>query len=114
MIILVDMDGVICTEEKTFERPLAKPLPGARDSLNALRNAGHKIVVYTARTWSELEVTKKWLEDNEIPYDGIHMGKPVADRFIDDRAIGFTNWESILNEMSLDIGDSATVKKELK
>jgi uncharacterized HAD superfamily protein len=95
MTILVDLDGVICTEEKTFERALARPLPGAKEGLTRLREQGHTVIIYTARSWSELRMTKDWLDGHGIPYDGIQMGKPVADRFIDDRAVAFTDWASI-------------------
>jgi hypothetical protein len=102
MNILIDMDGVICTEEKTFERSLAKPIPGAKEALESLRAEGHQIIIYTARTWSELAMTKFWLEKYEIPFDGIHMGKPVADRIVDDRAIAFNGWPAALEVLSKD------------
>ena len=100
MNILVDMDGVICTEEKTFERSLAKPLMGARESIALLRQQGHKVVIYTARGWPELEMTKNWLEANGIIVDGIHMGKPVADKIVDDRAINFHGWPDALEALT--------------
>lgn len=102
MNILIDMDGVICTEEKTFERALARPLPGAKESLEQLKLVGHQVIIYTARSWSELEMTKAWLSNHDIPYDGLHMGKPVADRIIDDRAIPFIGWPSALESLSKD------------
>ncbi|MBD8873123.1 hypothetical protein [Rhodanobacter sp. DHB23] len=100
MHLLIDMDGVICTEEKTFERALAKPIEGAAQALAALRDAGHQIIIYTARSWSELAMTKDWLERNGVPYDGLHMGKPVADRIIDDRAIPFSGWPAAIEMLS--------------
>lgn len=100
MNILLDMDGVICTEEKTFERSLAKPLPGAKESIALLRQQGHKVVVYTARSWSELEMTKNWLESHQIVVDGIHMGKPIADKIVDDRAINFHGWPAALESLT--------------
>lgn len=100
MNILLDMDGVICTEEPTFERFLAKPIPGARESISLLREQGHKVIVYTARSWSELEITKRWLDLNNIVVDGIHMGKPVADRIVDDRAINFNGWPAALESLT--------------
>lgn len=100
MNILIDMDGVICTEEKTFERALARPLPGARESLQRLRDAGHQIVIYTARSWSELAMTKHWLDAHGMPYDGLHMGKPVADRIVDDRAVPFSGWPAALEALA--------------
>jgi hypothetical protein len=98
--IMIDMDGVICSEEKTFERALARPLDGAREALAALRAAGHQVVIYTARSWSELAMTKDWLARHDIAYDGLHMGKPVADRIVDDRAIPFSGWPASLEALS--------------
>jgi SAM-dependent methyltransferase len=100
MNLLVDMDGVICTEERTFERALAKPIPGAREAIALLREQGHQVVIYTARSWSELAMTKNWLKENGIEIDGIHMGKPVADKIIDDRAIHFNGWPAAIEAIS--------------
>ena len=36
MQIIIDLDGTICTEEKTYSRSLAKPLEGAITSINNL------------------------------------------------------------------------------
>lgn len=99
MTIFVDLDGVICTEERTFERPLATPLPGAKETLQALVDAGHTVVVYTGRSWSEQKVAEHWLKENGIPFHGLHMGKPIADRWIDDRAIAFTDWASVASQL---------------
>lgn len=104
MTIMVDLDGVICTEERVFERPLAEPMAGAREALAALRAAGHTIVVYTARGWAEYRVTKQWLDDHGMAYDAIHMGKPIAHLWIDDRALRFRNWNETLAELGLTAG----------
>ena len=97
--IMVDLDGVICTEEQFNERSLATPLDGAREALRKLRAAGYVVVVYTARSWGEFRMTKRWLDDNGFEYDGLHMGKPVADLWIDDRALRFTNWNDVLAQI---------------
>jgi hypothetical protein len=90
--IMVDLDGVICSEERTFERALAKPLDGARESIRKLRADGHTVIIYTARGWAEFRVTKQWLDDNGIEHDGLHMGKPIAEIWIDDRAVRHSSW----------------------
>lgn len=92
--IFVDLDGVICSEEATFDRPLAEPIAGARDAINRLRE-NSLVVIYTARSWSEKRVTEWWLREHGICYDGLVMGKPVADLWIDDRALRFTSWAQI-------------------
>jgi len=84
---VIDMDGVICEERPTFERSLACEVPGARRMLEEFRLAGYRIIIHTARSWSELAVTERWLYEHEIPYDQLVMGKPVADVVVDDRAV---------------------------
>ncbi len=91
--ILIDIDGTICTEERTFERPLAKPLQNAKEKVNALYDAGHTIIFWTARGWEQYKITAKWLQDNGFKYHQILMGKPQATIFIDDRARKFEGWD---------------------
>ena len=91
----IDIDGTLCTEEKTFERPLAEPLPGALEALNALRKNGNTIILWTGRGWEQYKITKKWLDSHGFPYDQILMGKPIVNIFIDDRARHFTCWETL-------------------
>jgi|TARA_Y100000031_G_scaffold144014_1_gene175001 hydroxymethylpyrimidine pyrophosphatase-like HAD family hydrolase len=95
MRLIIDLDGTICTEEKTFSRTLAKPIRGAKEALCKLRDAEHTIIIYSARSWSEYEMTIQWLKDNQIPYDQVILGKPVGDYWIDDRALRFTSWHQI-------------------
>lgn len=102
--IMVDLDGVLATEERTFDRPLAKPLPGAREALQRLRDAGHIITIYTARGWAEFRYTKAWLDEHGFPYDGLHMGKPIGDAWIDDRAIRHENWDDTLKQLETKAG----------
>jgi ribonucleotide monophosphatase NagD (HAD superfamily) len=98
---MADLDGVLYTEEPSLKRPLAKPIAGARETLQKLRAAGCIVVIYTARGWSERRVTRQWLADHGFEYDGLHMGKPVADIWIDDRAIAFSDWKDALAKLGL-------------
>ncbi len=91
--LLIDIDGTICTEERTFERSLAQPLPGAIENINKLYEAGHTIIFWTARGWEQYKVTEKWLADNGFKYHQILMGKPQADLIIDDRGRQFMGWD---------------------
>lgn len=97
MQLIIDMDGTICSEERTYSRCLATPKPGAIESVNALYDAGHTIIIYSARTWMEYEMTTAWLKDHGIRYHQLFMGKPVGDMWIDDRAFAFNNnWNDVL------------------
>jgi len=92
-VLFIDMDGTLCTEEKTFERSLARPLPGAQAALQEFHNAGHTIVIWTARGWEQYKVTKQWLDSHGFVYHQLLMGKPIASVFIDDRARQFQGWD---------------------
>jgi uncharacterized HAD superfamily protein len=92
-VIAIDLDGTLCSEEKTFEKALAKPIKGAVETLKNYSASGHTIIIWTARGWEQFRMTKHWLDQNEIPYDQIIMGKPIVDIFIDDRAHRFAGWE---------------------
>ena len=95
MQIIIDLDGTICTEENTYSRSLAKPISGAVESINKLYDEGHTIIIYSARTWMEYEMTSIWLKTNNVKYHQLVMGKPIGDVWIDDRAIQFNNWDDI-------------------
>ena len=99
MKIIVDLDGTICTEEKQFSRSLAKVNVGAREALKLLKKKGYTLIIYSARTWAEYELTIDWLKRNKIPFDQLILGKPQGDYWIDDRAIKYNNWASILKEI---------------
>ncbi len=99
MKIIVDLDGTICTEEKQFSRSLAKVNPGAKKALRLLKEKGFNLIIYSARTWAEYELTIDWLNKNDIPFDQLILGKPQGDYWIDDRAIKYKSWDSILKEI---------------
>ncbi|HEX4886524.1 MAG TPA: hypothetical protein VFV37_00625 [Luteibaculaceae bacterium] len=99
MQLIIDIDGTICTEEKTYSRALAKPLPGAVESVNKYYEQGHTIIFYTARTWMEFEMTTDWLQKNGFKYHQLIMGKPIGDVWIDDRALRFEGWDKVEDQI---------------
>jgi uncharacterized HAD superfamily protein len=101
MQIIIDLDGTICTEEKTFSRSLAVPKEQAVESVNTLYDQGHTIIIYSARTWMEFEMTTEWLKRHGVRYHQLVMGKPVGDVWIDDRALRFEdNWGQIIERLN--------------
>ncbi len=94
-VIAVDIDGTICTEERTFERPLAKPLPGALEAILMLKSNSNTIIFWTARGWEQYKITKIWLDEHGFIYDQLVMGKPIVDMMIDDRARQFKGWDKL-------------------
>ena len=80
------------------------------EALQALKDKGWKIYIFSTRTnkmfrkkdEEDQEVAmKRWLAEYEIPFDKIWtFGKPMADVYLDDRAIGFRgDWNSSLQEI---------------
>ncbi|MBV9473702.1 MAG: N-acetylneuraminate synthase family protein, partial [Solirubrobacterales bacterium] len=90
-----DIDGVLCTNT-WGEYDRAEPLPDAIAQLNRLHEAGHRILLSTARgtvsgaDWREL--TERQLAEWGVSYDELWMGKPNADVYVDDRAINSGAW----------------------
>jgi len=98
--ILVDMDDTICHEASDGE--CGEPMEGVKEALTKLKEMGYEIVIFSHRAddkHGEDEI-KKYLEAHEIPYDSIYKGeKPLARFQIDDRAIHFDNWNSVLKQI---------------
>lgn len=94
-----DLDGTICTQQKSGEYHLAKPIPEMIQKVNDLYDQGHKIVIHTARGMNTyhgfvelveqalLEPTHDWLETNGVRYHELYMGKPPGDFYIDDKGV---------------------------
>lgn len=91
-----DLDGTLCEEKPTFERSLAKPIIKNIQICNDFFQKGNHIIIYTARSWAEYAVTKKWLDDHNVQYNQLLCGKPIYYKWIDDRAINSKDIESLL------------------
>lgn len=87
---IVDIDGTILTS-KPGKYHTSQPLPGHIEKINALHDAGHTIIYWTARgantgiDW--LAFTEAQLQQFGCRYTQLRMGKPHYDYWIDDKAI---------------------------
>lgn len=100
MQIIIDLDGTICTEEKTYSRSMAKPIMGAVKAVNDLFDSGNTIIIYSSRSWQEYEMTQHWLKQYNVRYTQLILGKPIGEVWIDDRAIKFSNWQKIIRDLN--------------
>lgn len=113
MRICLDLDGVICELKQKGQTYLdVAPIEGAIDKIKQLKEAGHYVIIQTARHMKTCEsnlglvnaritkMTLDWLEKHDIPYDEIYFGKPWAQIYIDDNALRFENWSSISEDGS--------------
>lgn len=114
--VCIDIDGTIShyiewVDSTTF----GEVLPHCAETIHHLKADGWYVIIYTTRA-DKAEISK-FLETHNIPFDAINEnpnqpdnakgGKPIADVYVDDRAIqfdgnwagayekitGFTSWE---------------------
>ncbi len=87
-----DIDGVIASLVPDNDYARAAPRREIIDALNRLHEAGCRIVLHTARgtmtgiDW--LQVTREQMQRWGVRYHELMVGKPAADYYVDDRAIG--------------------------
>lgn len=104
-VIAVDFDGTL------FDNATAEPMPHAVAAMLALKASGVRIIVHTCRArpdevqrgkiWrNSEEFVHGWLHAHGIPFDDVTALKPIADWYIDDRALRFdNNWMEIAAEV---------------
>jgi CMP-N,N'-diacetyllegionaminic acid synthase len=86
-----DIDGVIATIAPNNDYNLAGPIAETVGLINQLYDAGHTIVLHTARgsltgiDWRALTIHQ--LDAWGVRYHKVQFGKPAADFYIDDKLI---------------------------
>jgi len=98
--ICFDLDNTLVTYPSIpGDYTTVKPIATNIQLLNRLKKAGHEIIIYTARRMAThkhnigrvmkdiARITLDTLDTLEIEYDEIIFGKPIADIYIDDRAM---------------------------
>ncbi|MBL7771399.1 MAG: hypothetical protein JNM95_00905 [Chitinophagaceae bacterium] len=104
-IIAIDFDGTI-VEDRYPEIGPAKIF--AFETLQRLKNDGHKLILWTYRTGRELDEAVAFCRNNQLEFHAVNKSlyeeegsentprKIHADLFIDDRNIGgFPGWGKI-------------------
>lgn len=127
MKLCIDIDGVLCTLRQPDESYAdVRPLPGAVEKLRSLKEAGHYIILATARHMATcngnvgLVVARQgktlidWLAEHGFVYDELWFGKPHADVYIDDNAYRFQGWDQIApNGANLPLSEEKRAKTKL-
>jgi hypothetical protein len=96
MIYCFDIDGTLCSNrDGAYER--AKPRRDFIGQVNTLYDAGHRIILYTARgsatgiDWRAL--IESQLRSWGVKYHELSLGKPHGDIYVDDKAAGQAEWK---------------------
>ena len=100
--ICIDIDGTIVHyEDWKGDYHFGSIVPGAIEAMKELKSQGWYIIIYTTR--GNKSAVESFLNCNGIPFDSINEnphqpenakgGKPIADVYLDDRAVTFEgNW----------------------
>lgn len=94
MILAIDFDGVLCSENVRPGRRMGDPIEGAIEAMQALKVKGYTLIIHTVRGERPKHVVD-WLVYWGIPFDDVTRIKPDADLFIDDRAVHFESWADL-------------------
>jgi len=119
--IAVDFDGVIAVHDAwQGVHHFGDPIPFAKEFLTKLQEK-YRIVIFTCRcnpllneklATSELSaLVENWLKAHDMPFDEVYtgLGKPIAQAYIDDKAIccmpqrfGKSEFKGALNHLGFD------------
>ena len=100
MRVCFDLDNTLVTYPVTpGDYSTVLPVKHMVELARKMKSEGHTIIIYTARRMETHKcnlgavirdigaLTLKTLADFDIPFDEILFGKPIADMYIDDRAV---------------------------
>lgn len=100
-ILAIDFDGVIHDISLANHPEFGPPILDAQPTILKLKRLQNRIIILSARasTPESKQLIANWLDANKIPYDVLTNVKPVADYYIDDKAVKFNNWSDLQNEI---------------
>ena len=89
MNIFIDLDNTLCvTEDSNYTE--SKPIDNRIKKVNKLKDEGNKITIWTARGQTSgidyTELTTRQLNEWNVQYDTLMMGKPSYELYIEDKS----------------------------
>jgi CMP-N-acetylneuraminic acid synthetase len=102
MTFCFDIDGCIATVRKDLDYARAEPIPSTIRHINALYEAGHRIVLLTARgsatgiDWRD--ITEAQMQRWGVKHHELRLGKPAADYYIDDKMLALEELDELLRD----------------
>lgn len=93
-VVAIDLDGTLAQYDGWNGDEIGEPKPGAREFMQALRNRGYVLTVFTVR--GDQDAIANWLNAHQIPFDFINdspgqdetmSGKVLADAYFDDHSV---------------------------
>lgn len=103
--LAVDFDGTIFDDEGDIDftysnKIVLNPKPNASRVTTLLKSRGYEILIFTCRPDYHRKYLEEQLRLSKISYDYIlFYTKPRVDKYIDDKAITFTTWNKIEEDL---------------
>ena len=107
-VVCIDVDDTLNNypgwQDEGFTKINGEPLPGAKEGIKVLRDAGVLVLVHSVRcgragTKGHAAVVN-YLNDHGIEVDGVPWNKPLASAYLDDRAINFSgDWQQAVQDI---------------
>jgi CMP-N,N'-diacetyllegionaminic acid synthase len=108
-VFCIDIDGVLATIVSPDRYQDANPICNTIDKVNELFNAGHKVILFTARgsaTGLDWQAeTEAQLRSWGVKYHRLMFGKPAADFYVDDKAMLPEELRELASSLIADIDD---------
>lgn len=104
--IVIDIDGTICNAENR-DYPNAVSIKPVIEKINFLYNKGYRIILYSSRGMNSFKgdlnlilkntkpVLEQWLKNNNVMFHELIFGKPLADWYVDDKALSVEDFISM-------------------
>jgi hypothetical protein len=97
-VICLDFDGVLHDSAHPIpHRRMGPPISGALEGVQALQRAGHRLIIHSARCHDDARVDHvySWLHYFGFGHIDVSLTKPMADVYLDDKAVRFTSWDQL-------------------
>ena len=85
----IDFDGTL-TDGSSYENLI--PNPKMVKKVRELYFAGHIIIIWSARQWSNANTIVAWLIQNDVSFHGIMLGKGGTDYYVDDKSVSINDF----------------------
>ena len=89
-IFIIDIDGTLTIEADGYGDEIYANRSPKWEMISDVRHlyqAGHRIILWTARFFPDKQITENWLKEHNVPYHELHLGKPQYCVWIDDKAV---------------------------
>lgn len=103
MRAVFDLDDTICiSRNRDYENAI--PVSHVIQKMKAMKDDGWEIVIYSSRgqvsckgdialiEQKNRKTAENWLKRNNVPYDQLIFGKPIADVYVDDKGMSVNDF----------------------